>query len=67
MVAMSGDEKRQLRETIVALRERLEELQAGEEERIERAVARANNENRQLKETINALRDELENARGIKE
>jgi hypothetical protein len=53
-------ETAQLKETINALRDSMEQARIGEQERIQRAVAATDDEMRQLKATANALRDQLE-------
>ena len=59
---MSNDdlEIRQLKETIVALREELERVRFEEREHIQQAVAGVNEEVRQLHASIVELRDQLE-------
>lgn len=53
-------ENRQLKEMIAALRDKLEQMRIGEQERLQKAIVSANDEISQLKGMVNALRDELE-------
>jgi hypothetical protein len=53
-------ENRHLREMIVALRDEMEKMRIGEQERLQKALAAANDEAGQLKNTVMALRDELD-------
>ncbi len=53
-------ENRQLKETIVALRDKLESMGFEKEQDVQQAVAAANDEIAQLKATVTALRDKLE-------
>jgi hypothetical protein len=53
-------ENRHLKEMIAALRDEMEKMRIGEQERLQKAIVSANDEIGQLKEMTNALRDELE-------
>ncbi len=53
-------ENRQLKETIVALHDKLESMGSEKEQCVQQAVAAANDEIAQLKATVTALRDKLE-------
>jgi hypothetical protein len=53
-------ENRQLKEMIGALRDELEKVRIGEQERLQKALAPANDEIGQLKAMIVELRDELD-------
>ena len=55
-----NDVNKQLKNTVKSLRDELEKIQIGQQERIQKAVARANDENKQLKNIINILREKLE-------
>ncbi len=57
---LAQTENRQLRDTVAALRGKLEEMRFDKERSIHKAVAVANDEIAQLKATAIALRDELE-------
>lgn len=57
-------ENRHLQEMIGALRDEMEEMRIGEQERIQKALASANDEIIQLKNTVVALRDEMDRRRG---
>ena len=57
-------ENRHLKEMVSALREEMERMRIGEQERIQSSLAAAGEEIGQLKGMIGALRDELER-RGI--
>ena len=54
------NENRQLKETIVALRDELEKNKAKEELVTQKVVAEANLQAQELKNTISALRQQLE-------
>jgi adenylate cyclase len=60
-------ENRQLRQTIDALRQRLEEAQAQQDARIQQALAASQSELLQLRQTIVALRAEMERLQGLTE
>ena len=60
-------ENRQLKATINALRQKLEEMQAAGNARVQAALAGAQAEIGQLKATINALRTEMERLQGLTE
>ena len=60
-------ELRDLRNTIAALRQTVEEARAGADQRVQEAVAAAQYEVSQLKATTAALRDALEQERNSKE
>lgn len=60
-------ENRQLKETIVALRAKLEALQFQQDAKVQEAVAAANDKGGQLKETIVMLRDTLEHHKAMSE
>ena len=64
---VAGRETRDLRNTITALRQAVEEARAGAEQRVRDAVAGQNYEISQLKATAAALRDALEQERADKE
>lgn len=53
-------ENRHLKEMVGALRDEMEKMRIGEQERLQHALAAANDEIGQLKKMIAALRDELE-------
>ena len=53
-------ENRHLKEMVGALRDEMEKMRIGEQERLQKALAAANDEIGQLKNIIFALRDELE-------
>jgi len=53
-------EYRHLKEMVGALRDEMEKMRIGEQERLQKALAAANDEIGQLKNIIFALRDELE-------
>ena len=53
-------EKRQLRESIVALRDELERVKFDEHQHVQQAIAAATEEIRQLRATIVELRDQVE-------
>jgi hypothetical protein len=53
-------EIRHLKEMVGALREQMEKMQIGEQERLQHALAAATEQNGQLKNMISALRDGLE-------
>lgn len=53
-------ENRHLREMIGALRDEMEKMRIGEQERLQKSLAPANDEISQLKAMIVALRDELD-------
>lgn len=53
-------ENRHLKDMVGALREEMEKMAIGEQERLQHALAAANDEIGQLKKMIAALRDELE-------
>lgn len=53
-------ENRHLQEMVVALRDEMEKMRIGEQERLQKAMVSANDEIGQLKGMISALRDELE-------
>jgi hypothetical protein len=53
-------ENRHLQEMIAALRDEMEKMRIGEQERLQKALALANDEIGQLKGMSNALREELE-------
>lgn len=57
------DELRQLRATVVALREELDRARVGEETRIQHRLSSAHQEIEGLRQTVQALRDELDRAR----
>lgn len=57
---LARTENRQLKETIGALRDKLERMRFEKEQGVQQAVAAANDEIVQLKATVTALRDELE-------
>jgi len=59
-LSLASAETQQLRETINALRDAMEQARIGEQERIQAAAMSANDEVRQLKAMVDALRDELE-------
>lgn len=61
--ARVGDEPRQLRATIVALREELDRARVDEETRVQHALSTAHQENDGLRRTVQALRDELDRTR----
>ena len=54
------DELRQLRATVVALRDELDRTRIGEDARMQQAVNAAHEEVQALRGTIQALRDELD-------
>ena len=56
----SADELRQLRATVVALRDELDRSRIAEEARMQAALNAAHDEVRALRETIQVLRDELD-------
>ncbi len=56
-------ENRHLKEMVGALREEMEKMRIGEQERLQHALAAANDEVGQLKNMTFALRDELERRR----
>jgi HAMP domain-containing protein len=53
-------ENRHLKEMIAALRDEMEKMRIGEQERLQKAIGAAHDEISQLKDMIKALRDELE-------
>jgi hypothetical protein len=57
------DELRQLRATVVALREELDRARVSEETRVQHAMSAAHQEIAGLRQTVQALRDELDRAR----
>ena len=57
---LAQTENRQLKETTVALRDKLEKMRFEKEQGVQQAVAAANDEIVQLKAMVTALRDELE-------
>jgi len=62
--APSNDgEVRQLRASVVALREELDRARVGEETRVQHALSAAQQEIEGLRRTVQALRDELDRAR----
>ncbi|MBM3221442.1 MAG: hypothetical protein FJZ38_22690 [Candidatus Rokubacteria bacterium] len=59
----ADDELRQLRATVVALREELDRTRVGEDTRVQHALSSAHQEIEGLRRTVQALRDELDRAR----
>ena len=53
-------ENRHLKEMVGALRDEMEKMRIGEQERLQQSLTAANDEIGQLKKTITALRDELD-------
>jgi HAMP domain-containing protein len=53
-------ENRHLKEMVAALRDEMEKMRIGEQDRLQKAIVSANDEIGQLKGMANALRDELE-------
>jgi HAMP domain-containing protein len=60
---LSQTENRHLKNTIVALRDELENMRIQHEENVQQALVSANDEIHQLKAAIVAMRDELEHSR----
>ena len=56
-------ENRHLKDMVGALRDEIEKMRIGEQERLQQSLAAASDEIGQLKKTINALRDEMEKMR----
>ncbi len=58
---------RQLKETVLALRLKLEEAQAGRDQAVQDAVAGAHDEIRQLRDTVRTLREEMQTLQAEKD